>query len=530
MQVQELLHALDASIAIVDRHDLGATTQATKVLAHATQRLGLSQAHTVIALAGTTGSGKSTLFNAIIGHDLAVPGVKRPTTGEPMAVVFGGLDQAAPLLDALRITTRHYAEHPPAELDGLVLVDLPDFDSFEQSNRAEAERLIGTADAIVWVTDPQKYADASLHQDFLTPMRAHAPVLEVVLNQADRLAPDQVQRVLVDLKRLLDEDGLNGVDPMSVSGLTGDGVPALRLRIAQRVAAREAMVQRVSTDLRQALAALPGAGGAVEPAPEPKVLAKADLLTAMTPDLSAAIGADQVAAAVRNQTRRRVFLQAGWPPMRWLERWRKVPVAAVARPGVSPLAEAHVSAALRAAGEPMVAALGPAWQPRVKRLVDEAQSPILAGLDQAASRTLSLPEAMPRWVGLVHATQFIGIAAVMIGVLWLSALRLVGAFLLVDVQTLREAALPIGPLPAPTWLVVVGLVIGLIATLIAALGAHLLAKQRGNAAIAQLLSGITNLIDVHLHAPLAAISADAHQLATYQRSIRATSEAGRQAH
>lgn len=140
-----------------------------------------------------------------------------------MAVVFGGLDEAAPLLDALQIAKRHYAEHPPAELDGLVLVDLPDFDSFEQSNRAHAERLIGTADAIVWVTDPQKYADASLHQDFLQPMRAHAPVLEVVLNQADLLGPDQVQRVLADLNRLLENDGLHGLDPLAVSAMTGDG-------------------------------------------------------------------------------------------------------------------------------------------------------------------------------------------------------------------------------------------------------------------------------------------------------------------
>ena len=347
-------------------------------------------------------------------------------------------------------------------------------------------------------------------------MRAHAPVLEVVLNQADLLGPDQVQRVLADLNRLLENDGLHGLDPLAVSAMTGDGVPALRLRLAQRVAAREAMVQRVSTDLRQALNALPGA----EATAEPKALAKADLLKAMTPDLAAGIGADQVAEAVRNQTRRSVFLQAGWPPMRWLERWRKVPVATVTRPGVSPLAEAHVSAALRAAADPMAKALGPAWQPRVKRLIDEAHAPILAGLDQAASRTLSLPDALPGWVGLLKATQFIGMFAVIIGVLWLTALRLVGAFLLVDVQTLREAAIPIGALPAPTWLVVIGLVVGLVATLLASIGGSLLAKKRGDAAVAQLLGGINHLIDEHLRTPLETITTDATQLANHQRSIK----------
>ncbi|WP_336249059.1 GTPase [Stomatohabitans albus] len=525
MNVQEALADVEGAIAIIQRYKLGDVQDAVAVVDQAKRRLGLSQAHTVVALAGTTGSGKSTLFNAIVGHEVATPGMKRPTTGEPLAVVFGGLDEAGPLLDALAISNRHYLEYSPEALMGLVLVDLPDFDSFALSNRAQAERLIGAVDAIIWVTDPQKYADASLHQDFLQPMRGHAAVLDVLLNQCDRLSSDEVATVMADLARLLRADGLEQVKPLAVSGLTGDGIPALRNRIGQRVRAREAMVQRVLTDLHQTRAQLPGA----DSVKNPHVLEQPVVLQAMIPDLAAGIGAVQVADAVKAQTRRDVFLQAGWPPMRWLERWRKIPVTTVIRPTVSPMASAHVAKAMRAVAAPIEAATGPVWRPAVKALVDQAREPVLAGLDQAASRTLSLPETMPWWVRALNASQLIGILAVVLGGIWLIGLRLIGAFLLVSTDTLREAALPIGALPAPTWLVVIGLIIGLVASMLAAGGGALLARQRGELATRQLLSGMHALINTHVTEPLAELSAAAielheleHPVPSHSTTIRRT--------
>ena len=60
-------------------------------------------------------------------------------------------------------------------LDGLVLLDLPDHDSTEVSHHLEMDRLIKYADLLVWVLDPQKYADAAIHDRYIRPMRIERP-------------------------------------------------------------------------------------------------------------------------------------------------------------------------------------------------------------------------------------------------------------------------------------------------------------------------------------------------------------------
>ena len=89
----------------------------------------------------------------------------------------GATEPAGALLDWLGVGTRHLvdtaAEDADAQLgslDGLVLLDLPDFDSREVANRDEAERVLELVDLFVWVTDPQKYADARLHDDYVAAL------------------------------------------------------------------------------------------------------------------------------------------------------------------------------------------------------------------------------------------------------------------------------------------------------------------------------------------------------------------------
>ena len=82
---------------------------ADAVLKRAGERLRLSSSHTVIALAGGTGSGKSTLFNALSGATFSPPGVTRPTTRHVHACVWG-MQGVAPLLDWLNVQRRHRYE------------------------------------------------------------------------------------------------------------------------------------------------------------------------------------------------------------------------------------------------------------------------------------------------------------------------------------------------------------------------------------------------------------------------------------
>ncbi|MDI5943929.1 50S ribosome-binding GTPase, partial [Micromonospora sp. DH15] len=113
-------------------------------------RLALSRDHTVVALAGATGSGKSSLFNALARFELSPVGVRRPTTGVAHACVWGPLDGATRLLDWTGVLPRHRFVRESAldgddesALHGLVLLDLPDFDSVQRSHRLEVDRLLG---------------------------------------------------------------------------------------------------------------------------------------------------------------------------------------------------------------------------------------------------------------------------------------------------------------------------------------------------------------------------------------------------
>ncbi len=125
-----------------------------------------------------------------------------------------GLDGAGPLLDWLDVDKRHrYArasaldmQRADADAQGLVLIDLPDHDSIQAVHRAEVDRFVTIADLLVWVVDPQKYADAALHRNYIVPFARHTGVTLIVLNQVDRLAPHEIEDCVADLRRLLEAE------------------------------------------------------------------------------------------------------------------------------------------------------------------------------------------------------------------------------------------------------------------------------------------------------------------------------------
>jgi GTP-binding protein EngB required for normal cell division len=258
-------------------------TEAEALLRRSGERMRMSASHTVVALAGGTGSGKSSLFNALAGANFSPAGVTRPTTKHSHACVWG-MEGAGPLLDWLGVQRRHrYArasalDEGEASLTGMLLLDLPDHDSVVTGSAALVDRLVKMADMLVWVLDPLKYADASVHRRYLVPLAGHASVTTVVLNQVDTLSPGQAADCEADLRRLLDAEGLTETHVLVTSATAGTGLNELRRALADAVAVRRAAAERIMADIdamveRFAVYAGDSVPGWLPPAPAEPVLA-----------------------------------------------------------------------------------------------------------------------------------------------------------------------------------------------------------------------------------------------------------------
>src|SRR5262249_6958270 len=102
---------------------------------------------------------------------------------------------------------------------------------------------------LIWVLDPQKYADAAVHNRYLIPLAGHAGVFTVVLNQIDLLTPDQVVDCEGDLRRLLDAEGLADTPLFPVSARTGAGLEALRALLIDVVGKGHRASDRLAADI-----------------------------------------------------------------------------------------------------------------------------------------------------------------------------------------------------------------------------------------------------------------------------------------
>src|SRR6476646_6129323 len=248
-----------ATEAARGRLDDELVADARAVVDRASGRLRLSADHTVVAIAGATGSGKSSTFNALTGLELSAVGVRRPTTSWATACVWGreGADE---LLQWLGIPPRHQTTRDSMldtvrgdnALEGVVLLDLPDHDSTEVSHHLEVDRLVQLADLLVWVLDPQKYADAAIHDRYLAPLASHQDVMVVVLNHIDTVPEERRQAMVDDVRRLLVADGLAKVPVIALSARQGIGIAELRGEIAQRVSAKKMTRARLDADLKAA--------------------------------------------------------------------------------------------------------------------------------------------------------------------------------------------------------------------------------------------------------------------------------------
>ncbi len=488
--------------------------QARALLAKAGARAALGDA-TVVALAGATGSGKSTLFNTLSGAEVSTPGVRRPTTGVAHATVWGPGDPASAaeadrLLDWLEVPRRH--RHPPEPaLDGLVLLDLPDHDSVRLEHRLEVDRLVGLVDVLVWVLDPEKYADAAVHDRYLVPLAGHAGVLLVVLNQVDRLDPAAAAACLADLRGLLDREGLDRTPLLAVSGRSGAGVAELRGELVHRVAARRAASDRLTADVRGAASALgrhcPEDGAR---AGDVGRLEREQLVSA----LSAAAGVPVVTAAVERSTLRSGTAVTGWPVIRWTRKLRPDPLARLhlgdersrtSLPSAGAVELAGVQTAVRRARDAAGAGLSQAWRDELRRTVEVSEERLADRLDQAVAATDLGPDRTPLWQRAVGGLQWLLAVVALAGALWLLALVLLGFFQLDDVVPLPR----VEGVPLPTLLLIGGLLAGLLLAVIARPLVALRARRRARTAERRLSAAVEDVAEDEVLAPMAELRGDA---------------------
>lgn len=508
-RLEALSQALDLGQGRLDPETV---ERARTSLGRAATRRELSAEHTVIGFFGATGSGKSSLFNAVLGQEIAQSAARRPTTSTAQAAIWGK-EGAEPLLDWLGVSKRSYMDQDPAQAaealnraqvpvtggmwnkirrsvgagkteeasGGLILLDLPDFDSVEASNRAIVEKMAQCVDVLVWVMDPQKYADAVIHQDFIQPLAAHGAVTLAVLNQVDRLDEAEVPAVLDSLKLLLAQDGLTSsllADPLAVSARTGYQIPRLREILGQVAVAKSAALARLEADLagvRSDLAAQDGGG-------EPAGISRAatDRLEA---DFYTASGAEALVKAAADSYRLHAVSSTGWIATRWLVKIKRDPLkrlglhqehqgAPISKSSLPPLGrsqKAALSTSLRTFAASVSEGLEEPWSHSIRAAARSFEDQLPQEIERAAASVNYDAQKKRWWWQLLNALQWAGLALALVGLLWLTGLALAGYFqvLLPDPPRIEGF-----PLPLPTLLVASGILLGV---LTAALGRGLAA-------------------------------------------------------
>lgn len=207
--VEDLLESItDTRLALdtPDAEDARArkTRLVLQISNHLLPRLREVSAPAIVVLGGSTGAGKSTLVNSIVGAEVSPAGVLRPTTREPVLVVHpkdAELLEGHPVLD---IATSVLHE---STTRGLAIIDAPDLDSVHAANRELADQLVEMADMWVFVTTGSRYGDA-LPWQRLRDAVDRGISMAVVLNRVDRSGLTEVR---ADLFGRLQEQGLTSV-------------------------------------------------------------------------------------------------------------------------------------------------------------------------------------------------------------------------------------------------------------------------------------------------------------------------------
>ena len=513
------IEGLDAAAgAARGRLDDALVDEARDAADRAAARIRLSADHTVVAIAGATGSGKSSTYNWLTGLDLSAIGVRRPTTSWATACVWGS-EGADELLEWLGIPARHQVmrdsmldtRREDISLEGVVLLDLPDHDSTELSHHLEVDRLVQLADLLVWILDPQKYADAAIHDRYLAPFTGYQDVMMVVLNQIDTVPEAERDAMVADVRRLLDNEGLSGVPLLAVSARDGDGMPELKSQVVERVAAKKSSRARVEADVKAAAGRMEEQSGSAEP----RELSK-QRVAAMGDAFADAAGVPTVVAAAETSARVRAQRATGWPVTRVFSLFRRDPLKRLdldlgaagkhlsgrsrrSAPEPTPVEKARVDAEVRALADDVSDGLARPWVASIRAASTSGLTDLAGRLDKALAGTDLGVSRIPWWAGLVRILQWLLILTALGGAAWLVVLAVL-AFLEMSSPEPPE----VGSMPVPTLMLIGGVVLGVLFALVCRVLVRVTARRRAAAAEDRLRASIAEVAEELVLAPVQA--------------------------
>lgn len=466
----------------------------------------------VAAFVGATGSGKSSLFNALMGQRLARTDVVRPTTRVALAAVSQksvagahGENGAHDLLNWLGVNQRVAMPDSARMGASTVLIDVPDIDSVDSANSDLAARLAARVDLLVWVVDPQKYADDVIHSQWIRPMASRAQAMLVVLNQVDRL--DAVERATIvdSLRGLLVKDGIEEPVVLLTSALSQEGIAELGVQIsilASRLRHHAVNRHAALRDLRDAVRA---ELGVEEWKPSTCVTDVSETIANVIADSPQVQG---VVNTVQMAYHHRRIRACGWLPFQLFRRFHPDPLGRLHLGGGGSDSISHVdldglmgpagvSVALHRAARDLTQGRPERWGLRLGDIIRAQSSSLTQEVQRGIARTDLSMGRQPRWWAAMNIFQSMLWLCSLAGATWLGGVFVANTYLFISFE------LPMwGQIPVPTALLIGGVLgtmcIGMACAILGAFGAH----RHGKLARRALRQSVALVVDEHLLVPL----------------------------